>query len=259
MSTQVDGIHLVLAATDPKDAMAEAHQVVGIQHAMGWTNEAVPTHTLRTGGLMEASGLVDLGYLLLAKNLSGKVVGFARVTTTGNSGEHFLHELGVLPDLQHAGLGKLLMEGVGGISLEKGASTLLFTYNSLNARNAYFYLHKCKVKGLRLLKNFYGVSSEGNSFSMLAKLELQKEPEEELEEEIAIEVVAEAAQFTGQPRFKVPVPAEMFSYIAFNHPLNRLIEALLMDLLANGDYRVTDYHRANKHFWVFCRSEEFLG
>lgn len=256
---ELSEIHLVLASDDPATAMQEAGEVVRIQHGMGWIKEAVPTHTLRTGALFAATGLVDLGYVLLAKNSKDKVVGFARVTTTGKSNEHFLHELGVAPDWQLKGLGKLLMDGVGEASLQKGATALLFTFNGLNARNAYFYFHKCRVEGLRLLRNFYGVSSEGNSYSVLSRMVLEPVAEASQVGAEQVEVVAQAAQFSGQSHFKVPVSPEIHSYIPFNHPLTLLNDSLLMDLLAKGAYRVTDYHRSNNHFWVFTRTEEILG
>lgn len=265
-----DGIELVLASTEVGMAMDEAIQMVRLQRSVGWKGEEVPTHTLRAFSLGAVTGLVDLGYNLLAKAENGQVVGFARVAAAGSREKHYLHELVVANDLQLKGLGKRLMNGVLAESKQRGAQELLFTFNALNPRNAFFYLEKCGAKGLRILPDFYGKPVDGRAFVMFSRIEL--EPSHLFSPSVSadsidparlsnssvpapssIPVIAEAAQYQGQQSFKVPVPDHPSDFLAHDHPLTLMMDELLIDLLTKGEFAITGYHRSRTHFWIVSR------
>ncbi len=286
-----DGIRLVLASQEVDTAMDEARQMVRLQRMVGWKGEEVPTHTLRSFSLGAVTGLIDLGYLLLAKSEKGEVLGFARVAAAGTGlgtglgpgtgtrlgpgtgtrlgpgtgpgpglggtrRQHYLHELAVSTDIQLKGLGKRLMNGVVEESRRRGAHALLFTFNALNPRNAFFYLEKCRARGLRLLADFYGKPVDGKAFVLFSCIDLNEfgNPPNAIHYP-DIPVVAQPAQFNGQALFKVPVPPQAQDFLAFDHPLTQLIDKLLLGLLANGTYTITGYHRSRNHFWIVSRLE----
>ena len=248
--TNFPGIVLQLLADDIVQARDELRQVVQLQRIIGWRGEEVPTHTLRSFNLGTVTGLVDLGYVLLAKDRLGQVVGFARVARAGD-GVHYLHELAVAKDVQLKGLGGLLMEGVVAHSQKKGAKELWFTFNVLNPRNAFFYIGKCGAEVRRFLPDFYGKPVDGQAYSVLAVMdisELSSHPGSESFSDVP--VVAEVAQFVGQDVFKVPAHSQTVDFLPHNHDLVILTDGLLVDLLDSDRYAITGFQRGRTPFWV---------
>lgn len=248
-------IRLVLASNEVAVAMDEAVQMVRLQRSIGWNGEEVPTHTLRSFSLGAVTGLVDLGYLLLAKNNRNEVLGFARVANAGPGNQHYLHELAVSKEVQLKGLGKILMNGVEEESQRRGAEKLVFTFNALNPRNAFFYLEKCRGEVLRVLPDFYGKPIDGRAYSLFAQIILKKERPISQNIVFPIPVVSEPAQFARQSIFKIPVPSQGYDYLPFNHPLVDLLDNLLLGLLTKDEYSITGFSRSRTHFWIVSRRE----
>ena len=242
------GISLQLLADDIDQARDELRQVVQLQRMIGWRGEEVPTHTLRSFNLGSVTGLVDLGYVLLAKDRLNQVVGFARVAISGG-GKHYLHELAVGKDVQLKGLGGLLMEGVVAHSRKKEAGELWFTFNALNPRNAFFYIEKCGAKVRRFLPDFYGKPVDGRGFSVLAVVDLSESSSNQ-GEYTHVPVIAEVAQFDGQAQFKVPAHSQTVDFLPHNHDLIVLIDGLLLELLDSDAYAITGFQRGRTPFWV---------
>jgi predicted GNAT superfamily acetyltransferase len=141
---------------------------VTIQRAVGWGSEAVPSHVFRADSMGLLTGLVDLGYVLVAEDsTANEVIGFGRVTYTRDPAKHWLHELAVVPQFQGMGIGLKLMMEIGRQSEQTGAKALLFTYDPFDARNGKLYLNTCGGRGIRVFENLYGRSSaptHGNRF-----------------------------------------------------------------------------------------------
>ncbi len=247
---QFPGIRLSLLSEGIAEAMEELRQLIKVQSSVGWKGEEVPTHTLRSFSLGPLSGLIDLGYVLLARNQEDQVVGFARVGFAGGAGKHYLHELAVLRESQFQGLGNVLMQEVVRYSGECEGKELWFTFGALKPANAYFYLEKCHAEVRRILPNFYGKPMDGNSYVALAVIHLGKQPFSPKPEIDLIPVVAEIPQFTQQPIFKVPVLPQTTDFLYYNHPLATLIDGLLLDLLAKDKYAISGFQRSRQPFWI---------
>jgi predicted GNAT superfamily acetyltransferase len=154
---------------DPESALKECEQCVRIQKEVGWGGEGVSSHILRADSIGLLTDIVDLGYVLVAENVSsGEIVGFARVTYTSDPGTHWLHEVAVLPLHQGYGVGYKIMMEVRSRSRAGGASYLFFTYDPLDARNGNLYLTKCGGRGVRVFRNLYGFKAEGSSRNRLS-------------------------------------------------------------------------------------------
>lgn len=142
---------------DPEQALRDIGQCVSIQRAVGWESEAVPSHVLRADSIGLLTSVVDLGYVVVAEDAaSASVVGFARVTFTGEAAKHWLHELAVLPQFQGMGIGMKLMMWIRRRSQETGARAILFTFDPFSAGNGRLYLNTCGASGVRVLANLYG-------------------------------------------------------------------------------------------------------
>lgn len=140
-------------------AMDEIIQCVRIQKELGWDWEIVPSHVLRADSIGLIDDCIDLGYILLAflkKDPAHTVLGFARVTYTRNSEEHWLHEVAVSSRFQSRGAGLCIMKAVKTKSILLGASRLYFTYDPFEGKSGNLYMTKCGAKAVKVFDNLYG-------------------------------------------------------------------------------------------------------
>ncbi len=144
-----------LLSADPTQAMSEIADCVRLQKEVGWGDETVPSHVFRADSINVVDASIDLGYVLIAKGAGG-VEGFARVTTTKDPKVHWLHEIVVGPHSQSKNLGFQIMNKVREESLCRGAQSLLFTYDPIEAHNGNLYLTKCRAEAPKVYENLYG-------------------------------------------------------------------------------------------------------
>src|SRR5438105_4101314 len=111
-----------------------ARQVEDLQMQIWGSNEAwiVPSHVLHI--------VADSGGILLGAQLDGQLVGFV-VGFLARHGEtlfHASHMLGVLPQYQQRGIGAALKWSQREHALAQGLDLMTWTFDPLEARNAYF-------------------------------------------------------------------------------------------------------------------------
>lgn len=120
-----------------------------------WGMEPIPAHQTYTA--------VTNGGLLLGAFIGDKIVGFSYSFPGYVNGEVYLcsHMLGIHPDYQTRGIGKLLKEKQSEWAREMGYSLMIWTFDPLESRNA--YLNFSKLKGICnvYLENCYGEMQDG--------------------------------------------------------------------------------------------------
>ncbi len=116
----------------------------------GDPREVVPTHMLY---VVEKSG----GILLAAYD-RGRLAGFVLgLLGRGDGGlYHASHMLGIHPDYQGKGIGAALKQAQRVQALQQGLTVMTWTYDPLEARNAYFNIHKLGATSRRYHPNLYG-------------------------------------------------------------------------------------------------------
>ena len=71
------------------------------------------------------------------------------------------HILGVLPDTETRGLGFALKQHQRTWCMERGVMSIMWTFDPLVRRNAYFNLNKLGADAVEYLENFYGAMNDG--------------------------------------------------------------------------------------------------
>ncbi len=99
----------------------------------------------------------DGGGIVIGKEIDGKIVGFAYSFPLykGEWVQHS-HMLAVLPEYQGRGIGYELKMKQREIAIEMGYRKIQWTFDVLQAKNAYFNLHKLGVIVREYLPNYYG-------------------------------------------------------------------------------------------------------
>jgi predicted GNAT superfamily acetyltransferase len=123
-----------------------------------WTD---PTQTIMPVNLIRA--LSSAGAYVAGAFLDGRMVG-AIVGFVGlHHGRVVVHShiLGVLPETRGRSVGFALKQHQRAWCLERGIDTVLWTFDPLVRRNAYFNLCKLGAIGDRYEPNFYGPMSDG--------------------------------------------------------------------------------------------------
>ncbi len=128
-------------------------RAIEVLQAAVWGHDnrtVVPGHLL---ALTAHSGGIVLGAFD-----GSEPVGFAfgLLGRQGNRLYHASHMLGIHPRLQGAGIGVALKWRQRERALEQGLDLMTWTFDPLEARNAYFNLHKLGVVGREYREDFYG-------------------------------------------------------------------------------------------------------
>lgn len=120
-----------------------------------WGMDSIPAHQTYTA--------VTNGGLLLGAFIEDEIIGFSYSFPGYLNGEIYLcsHMLGIRPDYQARGIGKLLKEKQSEWAREMGYSLMIWTFDPLESRNA--YLNFSKLKGIChvYLENCYGEMKDG--------------------------------------------------------------------------------------------------
>lgn len=132
--------------------VAEFQEVEGLQQVV-WgmpDREVVPSHqllaTVRNGGVV------------LGAYLGGRLVGFSYAFVGWRDGERVLHShmTAVLPELQDRDVGYQLKCAQRAWALAQGYRRVVWTFDPLQSRNAYFNLHKLGARAERYEVDYYG-------------------------------------------------------------------------------------------------------
>lgn len=101
------------------------------------------------------------GMAHLAETAAGRAVGFAFAFPALRGRAPHLHSdmVGVLPELQGQGLGVKLKWQQREDALARGLGLITWTYDPLQARNAYLNLRRLGATAAEFLPNFYGVTT----------------------------------------------------------------------------------------------------
>lgn len=120
-----------------------------------WGMEPIPAHQTYTA--------VTNGGLLLGAFIEDEIIGFSYSFPGYLNGETYLcsHMLGIHPNYQTRGIGKLLKEKQSEWARDMGYSLMIWTFDPLESRNA--YLNFSKLKGIChvYLENCYGEMKDG--------------------------------------------------------------------------------------------------
>jgi chorismate synthase len=143
----------------PLAAMEEVHACEEIQFhtwRMPDYREVVPLHMLvavvRGGGLL--LGAFD------GDDLLGFVFGFPGVTGEGCP-KHYSHMLAVLPGCEGRGIGRQLKFAQREAILARGLDLITWTYDPLEARNAFLNLAKLGAVCRTYIRDLYGAMADG--------------------------------------------------------------------------------------------------
>jgi len=101
------------------------------------------------------------GQVLGAVNAEGKLLGFLTAVPGYREGEIYLHShmMGVLPQYRNLGIGRSLKLAQRQDALSRGISTVEWTFDPLEIRNANFNIESLGVICRRYYVNTYGVTS----------------------------------------------------------------------------------------------------
>lgn len=130
----------------------ELRQVESLQQRV-WgmpDREVVPSHQLLAA--------VRNGGLVLGAFAGGRLVGFSYAFVGWRDGERVLHShmTAVLPEVQDRDLGYRLKCAQRSWALAQGYRRVVWTFDPLQSRNAYFNLHKLGVRAERYEVDYYG-------------------------------------------------------------------------------------------------------
>jgi predicted GNAT superfamily acetyltransferase len=90
-----------------------------------------------------------------------RMVGFALSFGVADGGYPHLHShmVGVVPEYQNRGLGRLIKLAQREDALSRGIDQIAWTFDPLQVRNAYFNIARLGGVGVRFLPNLYGMTS----------------------------------------------------------------------------------------------------
>lgn len=132
--------------------IAQAREVERLQLEIWSGNEAwiVPSHALLI--------VSDYGGILLGARLENELVGFVLGFLACSDGRlfHASHMLGVLPAHQHHGIGAALKWHQRKVAQDQGLDLMRWTFDPLEARNAYFNVHKLGTVCRLYRPDYYG-------------------------------------------------------------------------------------------------------
>lgn len=143
----VDGIEI-----EDVHGIAKAREVEKLQMEI-WSANAgwiVPSHALLI--------VSDYGGILLGARIDGVLVGFVLGFLARADGKlfHASHMLGVLPACQHHGVGSALKWRQRDVARAQGLDLMRWTFDPLEARNAYFNFHKLGAVCRSYQPDYYG-------------------------------------------------------------------------------------------------------
>jgi predicted GNAT superfamily acetyltransferase len=120
-----------------------------------WGMEPIPTHQTYTAS--------KNGGLLIGAFASEKLVGFSYGFPGFLKGKSYLcsHMLGIHPDYQQMGIGKLLKDKQRTLAQEMGYDLITWTFDPLESRNAYLNVSKLYAICNTYLENCYGEMTDG--------------------------------------------------------------------------------------------------
>lgn len=132
--------------------ISEAQAVERLQSDI-WGSDAawvVPSHLLYI--------VADYGGILLGARVDGELVGFV-FGLLGRRSEklvHASHMLGIMEGYRSHGLGYALKQRQRDLALEQGLDLMTWTFDPLEARNAYFNFHKLGATCASYRIDYYG-------------------------------------------------------------------------------------------------------
>ena len=102
-----------------------------------------------------------IGGQVMAAYVEGKIAGFVLGYPGIRDGKPYLHShmAGVLPEFRNLGIGRRLKLAQRDDALERGIPLIEWTFDPLQARNAYFNICRLGVVVRRYLLNVYGATS----------------------------------------------------------------------------------------------------
>lgn len=132
----------------------EMRLVQSLERAI-WGLEPIPTHQTYTAA--------KNGGLLLGAFSGDEIVGFSYGFPGFINGKPYLcsHMLGILPNYQLMGIGKLLKDEQRKIAKEMGYNLITWTFDPLESRNAYLNVSKLYAICDTYLVNCYGEMEDG--------------------------------------------------------------------------------------------------
>ena len=137
-------------------ALEEFRQCVALQRAVwGFEDEdLIPTRFFVVARKIE-------GQVIGAFDPSGKLVGFCLAVPALRGTSVYLHShmLAVLPEYRERGIGRRLKLEQRRKALEQGIGSIEWTFDPLEAKNAYFNLERLGAIARRYVPNHYGISS----------------------------------------------------------------------------------------------------
>lgn len=142
----------------PLQTIAEMHAVEEVQRAVwpGDETTIVPAHLLLTAA---HNGGVVLG-AFLEQQLVGFAFGFAGLQEEEPRLKLCSHMLGVLPSQRNRHLGRRLKWAQRAWALQQGYELITWTYDPLEARNAYLNIHVLGAVCHTYLPNEYGAMND---------------------------------------------------------------------------------------------------
>lgn len=100
----------------------------------------------------------DYGGILLGAKVDDRLVGFVLglLARKGDRLLHASHMLGILPEFQGHGIGAALKHRQRERALAQGLGLMVWTFDPLESRNAYFNFHKLRVTSSTYRPDYYG-------------------------------------------------------------------------------------------------------
>lgn len=132
----------------------EISELPRIERETWGTNDTVPTHIFIAGKF--------IGGLLLGAYYNDKLVGYVFGFPGIYEGRicHYSHQLAVIPKYRNLGIGATLKMEQKRRCLERGIDLIVWTFDPLQALNAYFNLRKLSVISSKYLINHYGTMKD---------------------------------------------------------------------------------------------------
>ncbi|QBP41924.1 GNAT family N-acetyltransferase [Paenisporosarcina antarctica] len=133
----------------------EDMRLIQILEGEVWGMDPIPTHQTFTAS--------KNGGILIGAFAGGKLIGFSYGFPGFLKGKSYLcsHMLGIHPDYQQMGIGKLLKDKQRTRAQEMGYDLITWTFDPLESRNAYLNVSKLYAICNTYLENCYGEMTDG--------------------------------------------------------------------------------------------------
>jgi len=138
-------------ALRPLTSLRDADRMLAVEVATWGPENQVHRDLVRA---LQGSGNVPIG-AFEGEEVVGFVLGFLGFDPEDGLHVHS-HMLAVLPDRQHAGIGRALKLAQRAQALEQGVRVVRWTFDPLVARNAYFNIVKLGARADRFHRHYYG-------------------------------------------------------------------------------------------------------